>query len=487
MRRADTLAFFPAVALLSLSLCIFLDCRQVQASQVFMAGEHYIYASSFTNRNLTGWSLDGTKTEDAFSIWQRLRFRTDYKQDDVFGFSLWLQVNNTPWGNGFLAVDNPAVVVQVFKAYLQFKLPGSAVEITAGKQTVTLPQSEGFWGSIVLDSELGALAAKVPLGDNASLVAGYGRPLGYVNALENLSTSPRDVLDLAFLTLPVASDPFSVTPWAALGLFMNDGAHRPYTGADGPPDLGYIRQELLSLGFFTGKPGFRQATAPYLWAGSAVKIVSGDFMLFSDIVAGAGGLGDASKNLRQGLFLDIALEYGGLSRATPRIFGWWSSGEDADPRNGTERLPAVVRTWNAGASYLFSTGQTFDNTTSINASPIGSWGLGATLDGVCFIQDLSSRMTAVYMRGTNDPAPLRRSVLANGPGYMVAMGKNLSVNEHLIGMNIDHTLSLGHGLKLVMETGWAHAGGLQKSIWTPRFVNAARDSWKLACGFLYTF
>jgi hypothetical protein len=452
-----------------------------------MSGEHYVYASSFTNRNFTGWSLDGTNTEDSFTIWQRLRLRTDYTQGDTLAFSLWLQVNNTPWGNGTLTVDNPVVAVQIFKAYLQFKLPGSDVEITAGKQTVTLPQSEGFWGSIVLDSEFGALAAKIPLNETANLVVGYGRLLSYVNALENLSLAPHDVLDLSFATLPIVSDSFAVTPWAALGLFMNDAAYRPYSGVGGPPDLGYIRHELLSLGYFTGTPGFRQATVPYIWAGTAVKYTAGEFTFFTDVVAGAGGLGDASKNLRRGVFFDAALQYSGLSWATPRIFGWWSSGEDADTRNGTERLPAIVRTWNAGTSYLFSTGQTFDNTTSINASPIGAWGFGASLDNIGFIQDMSSRVTAVYMRGTNDPAPLRRSVMFNGPGYMVAMGRNLSVDEHLIGVNVDHTLSLGHGLKLVVETGWAHAGGLQKSIWTSRFVNAANDSWKVAGGFLYTF
>jgi len=486
MRRTDTTALLTFLVLLSL-IHLLLNPRPVQASQVSMSGEHFVYGASFTNRNFTGWSLDGTHTEDSFTIWQRLRLRTDYKQNDNLAFSLWLQVNNTPWGNGTLTVDNPAVSVQVFKAYIQFKLPGSDVEVTAGKQTVTLPQSEGFSGNIVLDSELGALVTKIPLLDQASLVLGFGRLLSYENALEDITLSRHDVFDLAFFTLPITTEPVAFIPWAALGLFMNDGVARPYSGPDGPPDLGYIRQELLSLGYFADRPGFRRATVPYAWAGAALKIISGEFTLFSDIVAGAGGMGDALKNLRRGVFLDSALQYEGLSWATPRIFGWWSSGEDADTRNGTERLPAIVRTWNSGTSYLFSTGQTFDNTTSINASPIGAWGLGTSLDNIGLITDLFSRVTAVYMRGTNDPAPLRRSVMANGPGYMATMGKNLSVNEHLIGVNIDHTLSLGHGLKLVVETGWAHAGGLQKSIWTPRFVNAASDSWKVSGGFLFTF
>jgi len=91
------------------------------------------------------------------------------------------------------------------------------------------------------------------------------------------------------------------------------------------------------------------------------------------------------------------------------------------------------------------------------------------------------------MRGTNDPAPLRRSVALSGPGYMVSMGKNLSLNEYLMGVNFDHAYAITPQLKGIVETGFAHPGGLQKSIWGARFVNAAQDSWKFAAGFLYSF
>ncbi|KAF0234470.1 MAG: hypothetical protein FD177_851 [Desulfovibrionaceae bacterium] len=461
---------------------------RAEPTQVRMSGEHYVYGASFRNRNFTGWSTDGTQTEDAFALWQRLRLRTDVTQGDSLGFSLWLQVNNTPWGNDYLTVDNPAVSVQVFKAYLQFRVPGTQAQITAGKQTVTLPQSEAFWGSAVLDTELGALAAKIPLAEGADLILGYGRPLSYVNALEDVAASPRNILDMAFLSLPYSSEAFSVTPWAALALSMNAPGAHPYVGSpDGAPDLGYIRQELCSLGYFTGRPGYRQDTAPTLWGGAAFKLAVQDVGFYADVIAGSGGLGDAGKNQRRGLFADMALEYTGFDRVTPRVFGWWSSGEDADMANGSERMPAVVRTWNAGGSYLFSTGQTFDNTTSVNASPIGAWGIGVTLDRMTLVEDLSSRLTAVYMRGTNDPAPLRRSVALSGPGYMVSMGKNLSLNEYLMGVNFDHAYAITPQLKVIVETGFAHPGGLQKSIWGARFVNAAQDSWKFAAGFLYSF
>jgi len=461
---------------------------RAEPAQVRMSGEHYVYGASFRNRNFTGWSTDGTRTEDAFALWQRLRLRTDVTQGDNLGFTLWLQVNNTPWGNDYLTVDNPAVSVQVFKAYLQFTVPGTDVQVTAGKQTVTLPQSDAFNGSVVMDTELGALAAKIPLRDGADLILGYGRPLSYVNALENVAASPRNVLDVAFLSLPYSSEGFSVTPWAALALSMNAlGAHPYGYSPDGAPDLGYIRQELYSLGYFTGRPGYQQDAAATLWGGAAFKLTGQNLALYADLIGASGGLGDAGKNQRRGLFADMALEYTGFDRLTPRVFGWWSTGEDADIANGSERMPALVRTWNAGGSYLFSTGQTFDNTTSVYASPIGAWGAGVTLDRISLVEALSSRLTAVYMRGTNDPAPLRRSVALSGPGYMVTMGKNLSLNESLLGVNFDHAYAITPQLKMIVETGFAHPSGLQKSIWGARFVNAAQDSWKVAAGFLYSF
>ncbi|MFP5239129.1 MAG: outer membrane homotrimeric porin [Acidobacteriota bacterium] len=474
-------------ALAAALLCWMAAAAPARAVEARMGGEHYVYAASFVNRNFTGWSAGGSQTEDAFTLWQRTRLRLDLTSGDALGFSFWAQVQNTPWGNGTLSVDNPAVALQVFKAYLLFKLPGTDVALAAGKQTVTLPQSEAFNGSVVLDSELGALSAKVPLGGNVSLTAGYGRPLGYVNALENVAANPRDALDLFFATLPVTGESFSATPWLMAGLFSNNGTITPYQGAGGPPDLGYIRQDMLSIGYFERTPGFRQACAPYFWAGSSFKLGLNRVSLYADVAAGLGAAWDAPKNRRRGVFMDAAASYDALGFMTPRLFGWWASGEDGDVRGGSERMPALVRTWNAGASYLFSTGQVFDNTTSINACPIGAWGLGASLDAVSILPELSSRLTAVYARGTNAPKALRRAVELTGENGMAQIGRHLSVNEYLIGLNFDHAWTVCAGLKIVVETGWAHAGGLQRSIWGTRFVNAARDSWKAAWGLLYTF
>jgi len=473
------------VTFLCMALC--LPAMAAHAARVRFSGEQYVYAATFANRNFTGWSEDGSQTEDAFTIWQRLRLRSDFAASDALAFSFWLQADNTPWGNGFLTVDDPAVAVQVFQAFLRFSVPGTRTEVTAGKFTTTLPQSGAFSGSIALDTEYPSLAVRLPLSDQASLVASYGRLFSYANALEDISAHPRGVMDLAAATLETSSGDVEFTPWAAAGLLWRAGASTPYAGADGPPDLGYIRRQLLSTGYFTGNPGFRRDAAPYVWAGFALKARAGDFNLYADLAAASGGLGDSPKNTRRGMFADAAVEYTGFSRLTPRLCLWWGTGEDADTGNGSERLPTMVRTWNPGVSYLFSTGQVFDNTTSIDADPTGSWGAAAVLDGASLLEGLSSRLTFAFMGGTSDPAPFRRSVAVSGPGYMAVMGKNLVTGEYLLGASFDHEYTVAGGLKLVAETGWARAGGLDASVWGRRFVNAARDSWKIAAGFRLEF
>ncbi|WP_217270627.1 outer membrane homotrimeric porin [Fundidesulfovibrio magnetotacticus] len=483
-RRLLGPGLFLAVAWASLVLA----AQPCRAARVAMSGQFYAYAASYANRLFTPWTTVRAQAQDAFAVWQRLRLRTDFTSDENLGFTFWVQVDNTPWGNATYTVDNPAPAIEVFKAYLQFKWPGTDVEITAGKFSTTLPQSEAFTGSVVLDSEYPAVAVEVPLGEGASLQAAVGRPLGYADALESATGRATDVLDLAWLSLPLTGEGWSFTPWAAAARLARTPAPAPYAGAlGGPPDLGYIRRQVLSLGYFEGRGGFAGDAAPYAWAGAALKRGMGDFTLFADLVGGAGAWADAPRNARRGLFADMALEYAGSDRVTPRLFAWWGSGEDADIGNGSERLPTLVRTWNSGLSYLFFTSETIDNETTLVADPTGSWGLGLTLDKIALVEGLSSRLTAAYMRGTSDPAAFRRSVALSGQGYMVEMGRNLTLNEAIVALNFDHSYAVTEQLTLLVETGWARPLGFQASVWGPSMAGAATDSVKVAVGLLYTF
>jgi len=111
------------------------------ATEVKMTGDARIHGTYFQKQNYTGWNISANKTTDEFAIWQRFRLRTDFIANEALKFRFSIRANNTPWGNGTYTVDNPAVAIDVYQAYLQFKWPGTDVEFSIGMQDWGLPIS----------------------------------------------------------------------------------------------------------------------------------------------------------------------------------------------------------------------------------------------------------------------------------------------------------------------------------------------------------
>ena len=70
-------------------------------------------------------------------------------------------------------------------------------------------------------------------------------------------------------------------------------------------------------------------------------------------------MADRQQFQRSGWFLDLGAEYTGWDLLTPQLFAWWSTGEDASWRNGSERMPIIRPSWGPGNSFLFDDSQAF--------------------------------------------------------------------------------------------------------------------------------
>ncbi|KHK01567.1 hypothetical protein NY78_3088 [Desulfovibrio sp. TomC] len=211
---------------------------------------------------------------------------------------------------------------------------------------------------------------------------------------------------------------------------------------------------------------------------------------YGDVIYGQGATGDYKRNERQGWFIDAAAQYTGFDWGTPEVGGWWSTGEDSSINNGSERLPSIAGNFGMGNSFLYPTGQELSkNDMSVN--PIGSWGLTASIKDISWLEKLSHRLTFTSTWGNNSPAGLRKAVLASGGnGKYLTMGKDLAMGEYVLGANIDSKYMLYENLALIMETGWAHYGNPNGSIWntaTRRFTKNVNDAWMASFGFKYTF
>ncbi len=447
-------------------------------TEIRMSGSARISANWYSNYHFTGWNTSGSGTVDPVTVWQRFRFRTDFIANESLKFRLRLKIEDV-WGHGTFTADNSAAAVRIDRAYLMFKWPNTDIEITAGYQPFGLPQSSFYNASPIFgDSEAAALVLSTPLIEDTLAVK-----VGFVRFLDNgeedsNTTQVADELDAYFLTLPITLDGISITPW---GMVAVAGVNANYTA------LGEKNGEnLLTAGSYVLGTGWKNNQNAFWWAGAAFEVDALDpFSFYADVIFGQGAVSDRESNSREGWFIDGAVEYTGFDMLTPQLFAWWSSGEDGSTRNGSERIPYVLTKWNASNSFLYDGGQIFKNANA-GVSPIGSWGITASLNDISFIEKLSHRLTFTYARGTNSKTALRDANIALGTNSFFVMGRDLAVDEYVLGVAFDHKYMIYENLALVAETGWAH-GEFDKSVWGSHFYDAAGDMWKVSLGLKYTF
>jgi hypothetical protein len=477
--RAALLALVPALALALAPSTLLAEVS------VKMAGDVRIYGQFLTNQNFTGWNATGTRTEDAFQIWQRFRLRTDFVANETLKFRLGIRVNDANWGGPDYRVDNANIDIQVYQAYLQFKFPGTDVQVTAGLQPVSLPHTAIFYDSPVLSSKhesnsSAALIVQVPVIENAfSAILGFDRLVDSNQRYDPTTTQVSDEIDAYFAAFPVTLDGVSLTPWS-MAAVVGDAAG-PTSG---------IRNNMVSGGWFLTPGGFTENQSLYWWAGGALEVDALDPVKFyADVIYGQGAMSGAERTRRRGWFIDAAVEYTGLDLLTPQLGFWWSTGEDDSLSNGSERMPGVNKNFGMGGSFLFSCDQPFSKN-AIDADPVGAFGLAASLNDISFMEKLKHRLTFTAMSGASSARGLRQAVLASGGnGQYVTMGKNLAEGEWLMGANFDSTYNIYDNLGLHLETGWANFSGYKASTWNyfRNFTGNAQDAWKALVGLTYTF
>ncbi|WP_336605588.1 outer membrane homotrimeric porin [Fundidesulfovibrio soli] len=460
-------------------------------SEVKMTGDVRVHGNWFSKTNYTGWNGDGAQTGDPFTVWERFRLRTDFIANEDLKFRLGIRVNNGVWGDGTFKVDNPAVAIDVYQAYLQFKLPGTEAEFTVGRQPFTVAHSSFFGGSsIVLDSEAAAaMVSLLLIKDTLSFTGGFMRLLDTNKDFDKTTRQVPDEFDGYYLSLPVTVEGFSATPWALLAVTGRDADYAGTSVGGGGLYSNTLAQTLFSAGQYALEPfGVRNAQNMFLWAGGAFEVTTLDpFKFYADLIYGGGNLSDRAHNKRQGWFLDFAAEYTGFDALTPQLAFWWSTGEDGSLRNGSERMPQIVSAWGPSTSFLFDTDQAFvNNTMGVNA--VGTWGFSASLNSVSFLPDLKHRLTFAYAHGTNSAKGLRAANALLGAGTYYQMGHDLADSEYVAGINLDNTYNIHENLALMANLGWSH-GEFDSSVWGRRFVDQAKrgDAFLIAVGLQYKF
>jgi hypothetical protein len=398
-----------------------------------------------------------------FNVYQRARTQFEFIANENLKGVLATEIGTARWGNTFRFHDHNATI-NTRRAYLDFMIPDTKVRVLGGLQGINLPTSFGG-GSMILDDEMPSLVVTTPIIDEVSVLAGYGRL--YDND-DDVTGHTNGSLDAGFLALPVKLDGFAFAPYFVYAY----GGHN----ADG----------ALSANVLNGLrgPGAVDLTVGHnvYWAGTNFTMTYFDpIKVMADVaygnVSSAGG--DDSQD-RSGWLFDLAVDYTGFDFMTPEVFFVYTSGEDDDATNGSERMPLLYSQYWAPGSFWFGGDTLLMGSYGYLNSQTGFWTAGLSLKDISFVEKLSHTINALYVQGTNDKDTANTTVA----GYdFVTYGRSLTEEDPIIEFDLNNKYQLYDELALTLDLGYI-INGYDKDTWGGIERD---DAFKLSTGLAYSF
>jgi len=497
---------------------------------------------------------------DTFQVGQRVDLWLDAVASENLSGSLRLEIGGNRWGTAGSASDRSnngalgqrGVSVGVRNAYLDWFVPNTELKFRMGIQPLATP---GFaFGPSVYGQDAAGITASYKFNDNASLVGFWIRAYNdnyttasYVNGDNAANNNPANSLDNADffgLVLPLSFDGFKVTPWGILGaigpnVWRSDIGD---TNVNGNWFNNTARGEYLQQVAYGLRPAFwdsnnrharTNGTRQYgtaWWGGLTFDITAADPFHFAfDGVYGSVTYPDAGYMNRQGWFLAAVAEYK-LDWGVPGLVFWWGSGDNGNPSDGSERMPVIDTSTQATSfsSMGFYGGWLTPNGGIAGTNVLGvqgftgTWGIGARIRDMSFIEDLKHTIRVNFFGGTNDPQMAKYMLgkktrggsigagdtttttpLANNTRYdfnnaQGNTGVYLTTQDYGIEFNLDTSYKIYENLEAILELGYMHIWLDQsRSVWgkgdnlargggSIRSINMA-DAWKAALYFRYTF
>ena len=345
------------------------------------------------------------KHEDEFEARQRVRLQLDAVASEALSGTVFFEMGDQIWGQdstgGALGADGK--VVELKRAYIDWMVPQTDLKVRMGIQGIALP-SFTTNASQIMDDDVAAISLNYQFNENVGLTAFWARPYndnaGYKSSDAGSTKwdNYMDNMDMFAVLLPLTFDGVKVTPWvmyAAMGPGMFDNFAKDPGNAWG----------RASAGMQSGFKGtdWNDSYGNAFWAGVTGEVTYWDpFRIAWDVNYGSASYEDQKMN-REGWLASLLLEYK-LDWGTPGLYGWYGSGDDSNPRNGSERMPVVSANGNNGFSnFAFNGNPYIAREGVLGTNMTGTWGIGARLKDVSFLEDLKHTLRVNFMGGTNAP------------------------------------------------------------------------------------
>ncbi|MFV0421464.1 outer membrane homotrimeric porin [Oleidesulfovibrio sp.] len=412
----------------------------------FKTTGQFDFAFEWTDNTNFKETDDDDDSEDDFSAQQRVRIQTVITASENVSGTLFFEIGNIAWGQGDSvgrgaggALGTDGVNIETRRAYIDFTVPSTDLQIRMGLQGLALPSAVG--GNPVFDDDVAAIVASYAFNDMFGLTGFWARPAdtnsGDFDAATNRNL--KDEFDMTGLILGVNGDGYSLDPYFVYA----------WQGAD--------------------QAGFADDATTW-WAGAAFEMTMFDPIVFAiDAIYGDRDAGDDEGNDATGWFLAGKLNYK-MDMFTPGIWAWYGTGDDDDANDGSEQLPVVSPAGFAPTTFGFDgaagllTGMRLSNTGA------GTWGVALVAEDIKFIEDVTHVVRVAYVKGTNDE------------NSGVDFG-NLTEEDNAWEVNFDTNYKIYENLTAAVELGWIKLD-LDEDVWGSDDTD---DAWKAGVNLTYSF
>lgn len=327
------------------------------------------------------------------------------------------QVYGVQMQGGALGTRSANIVTR--QAYMTWVVPHTRIRVRMGQQFFLTPHSAG--GSPFIQETATGVAVSAPLSDSISLNVNWIRALSEARRGSAASHWNDDTLDIFQALLPVKFEGAQVTPWLAVAIAGRGGlayGHNP--GGDGlwPTSSGMLPLQggvNTALGYGLVSANNKEATdhansrlknSTAVWAGLTGNLTMLDPWRFGlDSVYSHNGQSGAYK--RAGWYASAEASYK-TKYGAPALLAWYSSGEDGNIYNGSERVSYLYGGFsNSGPTSFFMSPYGSLERTFEQGHVDGTWGVSAQWRAFSLLPDLFHRLNVTYIHGNNSKAALK--------------------------------------------------------------------------------
>ena len=428
--------------------------------------------------------------DDTLRAASRLRTQIDVIASESLKGGVFFEIGHQNWGRSgegaSLGTDGKEVKVRY--SYVDWAIPQTDATVRMGLQKYTLPNFTGL-GSPILDADGAGITIHNQFNEN------MGADLFWLRAENDndpgmAKHDDHDAMDFIGLTVPLTFDGVKVIPWG-MGAFVG---HDSFKG--GNWDMNYpMTQGMLPL--MGDRPNASDVVAgsdkdhgSAWYGGIAADVTSFDpfhFALdaaYGSVDMGTGKLNGRSFDVkRSGWYAALTAEYK-LESCTPGLVFWYSSGDDDDPYNGSERLPSIDPD-------VYITSYGFDGTNYGGAAQTmgygiaGTWAAMGRISNISFMEDLSHVLRVVYYQGTNNTQMVRSGMISNPQSNQYSM-IYLTTADKAVEVNFDTEYKLYENFSLFVELGYIRLD-VDKDLWRGVGYEANENNFKGTFSIGYKF